>query len=376
MKSKVMEFKHCIVEGTAYEAGEQLGNLLKADKAFIQEMTTPLFGGSKLSKDQIARVKELYDKFCPGTNEEMKGFADAIGANVDDVVYYFAFLQHRIGNCSHIALTPSITEKGHTYLGRNYDYSWEDKPILIETRIKGQYNQIGFGCQVFGRFDGMNEHGLCITTSSGVINPNYKEEGFVFPVIVRALLNNCKTVKEAIKVFDSMKVADYRNFMIIDRNGDAALIEAAASKYAIKRAGDTYEDKYLFSTNHYNIPDMIKLGYPRVRHSITRYKAINAHIETVLPKVSITELKNILSTTMPDGVCCHHYKDGMGTLWSIVFDSMETEANICFGSPSVNQWKTFHINNPVGINKFTAILPNESTYPDFWKQVSNHIPNR
>lgn len=371
MESKVMEFKHCVVEGTAYEAGMQLGNMLKDDKTFIKEMTSPLIWGSKLSKDQITRVMDLYDKFCPGTNDEIKGFADAIGANSDDVVYYFAFLQNRLGNCSHIALTPSITENGHSYLGRNYDYHWNDKPILIETRIKGQYNHIGFGCQVFGRFDGMNEHGLCITTSAGVINPNYNEEGFVFPVVVRAILNSCKTVKEAIELLDSMKIADYRNFMLIDRYGDAAVIEVASLKKAIKSAGDSQIDKYLFSTNHYNIPYMKKLGYPRFKHSIVRYKAIESYIELSLPKITKAKLKNILSTTMPEGICCHHYEDGMGTLWSMVFDPMQMEVNICFGSPNVNQWMTFNLNNHVGINNYSAMLPNVSTNPDFWEPISN-----
>jgi predicted choloylglycine hydrolase len=63
----------------------------------------------------------------------------------------------------------------------------------------------------------MNEHGLCITTSAGVINPNYNEEGFLFPVVVRAILNNCKTVKEAIELLDFMEIADYR---LIDRYGE------------------------------------------------------------------------------------------------------------------------------------------------------------
>jgi predicted choloylglycine hydrolase len=369
MKSKVMEFKYCVVEGTAYEAGKQLGNMLKADKKFIKEITSPFMGGNRLSEKQMTRVMDLYDKFCPGTNDEIKGFADAVGAKAEDVVYYFAFLQNKLSNCSHIALTPSITGDGHAYLGRNYDYNWNDKPILIESRIKGQYKQIGFGCQIFGRFDGMNEHGLCVTTSAGVINPKYNEEGFVFPVIVRALLNNCKTVKEAIELFNSMEIADYRNFILMDRFGDAALIEAAASQKAMKFAGNMKTDKYLFSTNHYNISYMKKLAYPRVRHSVTRYKAIEYFLEATSPKISKTELKNILSIPMPEGICCHHYEDGMGTLWSMIFDPMEVEVDICFGSPNINEWKAFKLNNPAGVENYSATLPNEDTTADFWKPI-------
>lgn len=264
MESKVMEFKHCVIEGTAYEAGKQLGEMLKHDKPFIEESTSPFMGGKKLSKHQITRVMELYDKFCPGTNDEIKGFADTIGVNAEDVVYYFAFLQNKSGNCSHIALMPPITNDSHLYLGRNYDFYWYDKPILFTSRVKGQYRQIGFSCQVFGRFDGMNEHGLCITTSSGVINPSFNEEGFVFPVIVRAILNNCKNVKEALELIASMEIADYRNFILVDVYDDAALVEVAASRKAVKRIENSPIDKCLFSTNHYTIQYMKNHGYPWV----------------------------------------------------------------------------------------------------------------
>jgi predicted choloylglycine hydrolase len=116
----------------------------------------PFNNEGKLSKPQVARVIELFELFSPGINEEIKGFADAINANVEEVISYYVFLQNTSCTCSHLSLTPKVTDNGHSYLGRNYDYNWHDSPILIESHIKGQYSQIGFGCQFFGRFDGMN----------------------------------------------------------------------------------------------------------------------------------------------------------------------------------------------------------------------------
>lgn len=369
MESKVMEFKHCIIEGTPYEAGKQFGEMFLQDKEFVKFMTSPFNSECKLSKHQLVRVKELFEIFSPGINEEIKGFADAINANAEDVVYYFVFLQDVSCNCSHISLTPQVTENGHSYLGRNYDYSWYDKPILVESHIKGQYSQIGFGCQFFGRFDGMNEHGLCITTSAGVINPNYKEEGFVFPFIVRSILNTCQTVDQAIKLIDTMKIADYRNLIISDNYGNSALIEIAASKKAVRLAGVAERDKYLFSTNHYAIPYMKNLGYPVVKQSTVRYKAIKSTIESQLPNVKKEDLRKILSTGMPDGVCCHHYADGMGTLWSMIFDPMDKSIDICFGSPKVNPWRTFYLNGHAGIETYSSLLPDEPIDIDFWNAI-------
>ncbi len=229
MEYKIMEYKHCVVEGTPYEAGRQLGEIFKQDKEMIQFMSEP-FNGEKLTEQQLSKVYRLFEELSPGLNEEMKGFADAVNVNSKDVVYYFVYLQNASCTCSHISLTPQVTDNGHSFLGRNYDFGWYDKPMLIETHIIGQYKQIGFGCQIFGRFDGINEHGLCVTTSAGVINPDYNEEGFVFPFIVRSILNRCQTVEEAVEYIDTLKIADYRNFMISDRFGDSVLIETAASK--------------------------------------------------------------------------------------------------------------------------------------------------
>lgn len=363
-----MNFKHCVIEGTPYEAGKQLGEIFKSDIEFIRFMTTPFDGSEKLTQHQLAKVTELFELYSPGINEEIRGFADAVNAKVEDVVYYFVYLNNVSCNCSQILLTPQVTEDGHSLLGRNYDFHWYDKPILIESRIKGQYSQIGFSCQIFGRFDGMNEHGLSITTSAGVINPPYNEEGFVFPFIVRSVLNTCQTVEEAIKLIDTMKIADYRNIIVADRFGKSALIEIAASKKSIKLTGSSKNDKYLYSTNHYTIPCMKVLGYPVTKHSVVRYEAIRASIEAFSLRTK-EELRKLLSAGMPDGVCCHHYADGMGTLWSMIFDPMEKSAEICFGSPNVNQWRSFYLNSPVGVEDYTAVLPNEPADSSFWDTI-------
>jgi predicted choloylglycine hydrolase len=366
MASRNIEYKHLVIEGTAYEAGRQLGDMLKEDEEFINNMTKPFMGGDRLSKKQMERVVKLYDEYCHGTNEEIKGFADAIGAKYEDVVYYFAFIQQNGYNCSHIAVTPSIAEDGHCYLARNYEFSWNDKPILIESRIKDQYKQIGFSCQLFGRFDGMNEHGLCVTTSAGAINPNYDKEGFVFPVVVRAILNTCKTVKESVKLFESIEFADFRNFIIIDAMGNAALIEAATSTHNVSWAGVKHYDKYLFSTNHFNSDKLKQANYYVPQHSIIRYNAISKLVNITSDCIGKKALKKLLSTTMPEGICCHHYEDGMGTMWSIIFDPMEHVAEICFGAPDANKWRSIGLDNPVGMSKYTAVLPNEAASTDFW----------
>lgn len=251
-KESKKEYQYVKVSGSAYEVGKQLARSVKGNSSFIQSLTQPFMGQKRLTKEELQKLQTIFKECCPGINDELHGFADEAGTEYGDVVFYFAYLRPQGGNCSLIAATPEITQDGHGLMGRNYEYSLDESPILIETKIEHQYRQIGFACQLFGRFDGMNEHGLCIATTAGVINPPYTQEGFVFPVIVRAILNQCKTVEEAITLYEKIKVADYRNFMIMDALGNAVLIEAAASEFTVIRAGKNLFDKLLYATNHYN----------------------------------------------------------------------------------------------------------------------------
>lgn len=370
MAVKSMEFKHCVIQGTHYEAGRQLGEMFKDDIDFIQFMTSPFMGGSKLPKNKVTKSMEIYDRFDPGINDEIKGFADAIGADHETIVYYFAYIQPSVGSCSHMAVLPSITEDGLIYHGRNYDYGLDDKPMLFTSRIEGKYRQIGFGCQLFGRFDGMNECGLSISTSAGVIQPDiFKDEGCVFPVVVRTLLDRCKDVEEAVEVIMNMPISDYRNFIVADKRGKAALIEVASSHKAVKMIGNQDADQYICSANHYSLSDMIEHDTGRMWHSVTRYKAIEGRIKASSPNITKDTVRRILSDPVPAGACCHHYRDGMGTLWSMLFDPMNGMVDICFGSPHVNHWRAFDFSGPVGVVDYKAELPDEPAEPYFWNRV-------
>ena len=364
MKEKRIKYRQLVLEGSAYEAGRKLGEFLKEDKNLISFMTSPFMGGEKLGKNALENVKRLYDEFCPGTNEEIQGFADALGKEYSDVVYYFAYLQMNKGNCSQLVVTPDISVDGHCYLGRNYDYGWEDTPIFIETRIDGAYKQFGFACQLFGRFDGMNEHGLCVATSAGAINPPYTEEGFVFPVVVRAILNQCKTVEEALVLFEKMPFADYRNFCMIDQQGNVALIEAAASQHSVVKEGT-----YLIATNHYESELLKMKGFYKPNHSVTRYNTLQSFAKNKSGQIGVNDIKDVLGNIMPEGVCCNCYEDGMGTIWSVVFDASDRKAYVCFGSPNESDYREMIIGKSEGYYEYEITLFSEMAPKKFWDNV-------
>lgn len=367
---KEVVFKHVILEGTSYEVGRMQGELLKNYPELISFYTTPNPNFEPLNKNNLDSIFHFNEEFCPGINDELQGFADSLNIPLDQIMYYAPTYPAGMGNCSHMVVLPEITGNRHLYVGRSYEWSWDDELRLCTTKVAGKASHIGFSLFLFGRFDGINQHGLCVTMSAGVPGSIPNEKGCRFWAVLRTLLDNCKTINEAIYRVQNMPIAFNFNLLIADRSGEAALIEISCSHKSIQRIGPDSLKKYLCSTNHYTSKDMIEFDSNRMWQSVARYNAIESGIKTAMPNVSKETLRGILSTTVPDGVCCHYYTEYLGTLWSMIFDVTDINVEICFGSPVYNRWYTFGIDTPPDNREYDAKFPNEEVEnPIFWKRL-------
>lgn len=352
-------FSHVVLEGTAYEVGRRQGELLRQyTPEYARFLTSPVNGARKITKEDADELFKYFDKYCPGINEEIEGFASSLGTEPWQAAYYALSAPIR-GQCSHIAVLPGISQDGHVLVGRSYEWSDEDEMRLVTTRVKGKASHIGFSLFLFGRFDGFNEHGLSMTMSAGVPGSQPQAEGLMFWAVIRTLLDSCKTVDEALKMIDNMPMSSNWNLILADKSGEAALVEIACQNRAAKRISRTTPDQYVCATNHYTLPSMQAYDANRMRQSVDRYKAIQAGIGASSPKVSRETLRKIITAKVPDGTCCHYYKDRLGTLWSMIFDLTQGTVEICFGSPQANPWRSFDLSGEPGITFYKSILPNE-----------------
>ena len=110
------------------------------------------------------------------------------------------------------------------------------------------------------RDDGINEYGLAVTmTSCGipVVDLPYMKtpciEGLQYWIVVRALLENCRNVQEALSYIKDMPIGFHMNMIIFDKEEHAALIQTYAGKKAIRCI--TTEKALLFTTNHAVLDD-------------------------------------------------------------------------------------------------------------------------
>lgn len=113
-------------------------------------------------------------------------------------------------------------------LVRNYDYP----PSLLEgawlaTRWSGQRVAALSDC-LCGVLDGMNESGLAVSLSFG--GRQTTGPGFGIPVVLRYLLEVCRTTKEAAAVLARIPVHMTYSVTLLDRQGEAATVFVAPDR--------------------------------------------------------------------------------------------------------------------------------------------------
>ena len=268
-----------------------------------------------------------------------------------------------------MAVLSSVTADNHVYLGRSYEWTHTEEDLRLCTkRVKGKAQHIGFSIFLFGRAEGMNEHGVGASfTGAGIFGVPSKQIGFQSHLIIRSILDNCKTVEEATRFIQKLPISGFFNLLIIDRKSNTALAEFADGTVDIKRINNDSTNKYILSTNHYTLPQTMKSNEKNcgiINNSQKRYQLITSTLKRAEPEISKETLRTILSKKFPEGVCDHYYTDYFGTVWSTIFDLTSKQAEICFGAPTHNKWTSFTFDEPTGVKKCPAIFPNiKSKWP-------------
>jgi len=353
------------LSGTNYEIGYHLGKMALNYPQCIEMQIVP---PNTFTEKRAAEMTEMFDLYCPGLNEELQGFAEAIGVSRLQIVYYA--MTYLTPGCSLLAVLPSLTENGHVMVARNYEFSHKmDDFTFCKTKVTGKYAHMGGSSMQFGRSEGINEFGLMVgVTSCGrpVGNMEFSRKpavtGLQFWAVIRTLLENCKDVEEALRSLMDMPIAYNINLMLADKTGKAALFETLDGKKAVQRIDETTKKQYLHSTNHAHIPEIMELEPLAMEHSFCRYEFVKNYMDQA-SQVTENDLKEILLAKYPTGLCCHWYDDFFGTIKSLVFDVTLGKVDICWGGLGYNGWKSYSLDTE--FQPSIQIVDIEVEHPDF-----------
>jgi len=348
-------YQHAIIEGCPYEAGRLQGEFLKQAGRTLISYEPP-------EPEQMAQeMRQLYEEHSPGLIEEVQGLADSLGLPFEKALFC-ACIGLAVQGCTHAVALPAITANHHLLVARNYEMGLADTDLrLCTTRIEGQAAHLGFTDMCVGRLDGFNEHGLCVTLSNvwDPIPEAWREpHGLHYAFAVRAALERCKTVDEAVDLWHHMPIGNNGNLLAADRSGKAVLVEIAGRKRAVKGIDPGTNGQCLVSTNHFTLHDLSeRTGHVPSAHSTRRYDLLASWLHENRGEIDQEGLKAFLDRDWATGVSSYSPEHRMGTLWSMVFDVTAGAVEIRFGPPPYNGWHSFTLDGPVGFVEYEARFP-------------------
>src|SRR4029450_9397050 len=113
-------------------------------------------------------------------------------------------------------------------------------------RVLFRSASLGFCDRFTGRLDGMNEHGLCVGLHQ--VSQRTWRPGLVCILIVRMVLDQCATTREALALLPPTPPGLSFNYSLIDAAGSAAVVEASPAAVVVR------EGEQLGCSNHFLAP--------------------------------------------------------------------------------------------------------------------------
>ena len=284
--------------GSYYEVGLKQGEEIKTTQ-LIKQLD---FLESITANTDPLKAKKILTKICPNLLDELRGIANGLNIELDTIIKLYSGYNVEFPS---MGCTTLIQED---YYVRNYDFSPEvyDARIVISNPIDG-YASIGFSQNVIGRLDGMNEKGLVVGLH--FVNDEYKGEGFLATTIVRLLLDQCSSVKEAVHFISTIPHRFCYNYSITDVSGEGVVVEASPEKQVV------HFKNPLICTNHFESVTLQEKNKKTIHGSIERKEYVGMLVKEELSPIAAYQHFNNGNSPL----FFKYYKEHFGTLHTVVY---------------------------------------------------------
>jgi predicted choloylglycine hydrolase len=210
--------------------------------------------------------------------------------------------------CSTIALPPAASPDGIARFGRNLDFpslgilNKHSTLMIYHPAGRNQFAAVGWPGMI-GVVSGMNEYGLCLANME-VPRPARLPTAMPYTLLYRTILEQCRTVDQAIDLLQRTPRQTANNLMLMDAAANRAVVEIRPEGITVRRA---LPHAALISTNHQRGQDQDTPGY------CWRYDSLHAESKKEFGTLDVPEIEKMLS----------HVVQGDGgdmTLQSMVFE--------------------------------------------------------
>lgn len=318
---------HPRLYGEYFEMGLTYGKLLYKKANFA----IPTMSQQKL--DFGLESYQVLKSFFPEVMEEISGFANGINDSPEKLGAFLLSLGtfNQSGKCSVFA----FKNEDDTIVGRNYDMLFDFKKFTESSLIapKDKYSYISQSDVFIGRSDGINERGLSVAMS--FVNGTEIQPGISFHFIIRKILEDCASTKEAIELLKMVKVSTANNFLIADKSGEILVFESAPQKSNVRRPKKN--EPFIYMTNEFISQEMQPFDRGEVEWSKSkeRYIRMKNKLKDVR-KMDVEKAKEILSDQC---VCLNLKKEKFGTIWSVVANLNKLKIERAETKPKTSNYK-------------------------------------
>jgi predicted choloylglycine hydrolase len=309
------------LQGDPQSIGQQYGEKLGPTmRLLLNKYLLVTLSGSELLQARLAAVG-FEMQMLPEHREEIAALAQSAGVNPIDVALAQCFLDlTSVEACSTITLGPEAAPDHIARFGRNLDFpslNVIDKyttVLIYHPTGKYQFASIGWPGMI-GVLSGMNEWGLTISNME-VDRTARPPVAMPYTLLYRAVLENCRTVDEAIAFLQNTPRQSANNLMLMDAAGNRAVAEITPDGVTVRRGS---LGSALISTNHQRGQDTDTPGY------CWRYDSLHADAAAHFGSIDQSELHAMLSKVIQGN-------NGDMTLQSMIFEPTNRIIYLAAGS--------------------------------------------
>lgn len=316
------------MKGAHYEAGFKWGRLLLKNGKRMN--SCPTFA---LTEDKYAFAEECvaeYQRYFPEVLEEIRGIADGNEVPLETLrailfcMYCFEF----DNKCTCFAFATD----DEIIFARNSDFlvNLEKFNMNCLYSLEGGYSFNGNTTAYVQMEDGVNQHGLAVGLT--FIYPKIRKPGLNAGMLVRYLLEKCRTTAEAIEKLHLLPIASAQTLTLADKSGEIAVVECNPRNIEVirPRAGE----QFVATANNFNSDKMQPYRNPGIDdwRSDERFRTARTALEQQKDH-NLMFAQEVLSGKY-GFMCQYDRKKNADTVWSVVYDLKRGKVWRAEGNPS------------------------------------------
>jgi len=312
-----------------YEAGFSWGRILYKNGKIIRN--NPTFKITNERTEFANKCLPLYEKYYPEILQEIKGLADGQKDSYENFytfllsMYCFEFINH----CTCFA----FKDQSNIILGRNSDFlvSLEKLYMNCLYNLDNVYSFNGNTTAFIEMEDGINEYGLAVGLT--FIYPTIVKPGFNAGMLLRYLLEKCKTTDEAIQKLKELPIASQQTLTIADTSGNIAVVECNCNNVEVIKPSK--DECFVAITNEFISDKMKKYNNYNIDNwrAEKRYFVASSALKKHKKDFSFELAKDILSGKH-GFICQYDRKTNADTVWSVIYDIGRKEIHRAEGNPN------------------------------------------